>query len=129
MPLPIESLFSNSKRDGSKADKAIAKFMKGTLTERGIARCFANQWHPVHSGVAVLDLPDGNFSEAVLSDSAACLVIFEAQKARSAGIQALLINRVSMALGPDTRNRHTRIAEVFGPNTGHVGGPVAQVIK
>ena len=77
----------------------------GFQTERGLAQYFANQLQYVRDGVSLMDLAGGNFSELLLSDADACLVIFEArrysrqakvlaQEAKLAGIPVTLITDV-----------------------------------
>ncbi|MFP7674568.1 MurR/RpiR family transcriptional regulator [Marivita sp. S0852] len=155
-------------------------FVAGFQTERGLAQYFANQLHYVRDRVTLVDLASGNFSEVLASDTASCLVIFEArrysrqakvlaQQAQAAGLPVtlitdvfcdwgsevtdemlavptqvnqfwdstalmaslgnLLINGVFMELGPETAHRLERISQLFGRFTGHVGDPVAQVMK
>lgn len=52
----------------------------GFQTERGIAQYFANQMQYIRDRVTLMDLASGNFSELLLSQDAACLVIFEARR-------------------------------------------------
>ncbi|MGB0914110.1 MAG: MurR/RpiR family transcriptional regulator, partial [Phaeobacter italicus] len=49
--------------------------------------------------------------------------------AQMASLCNLLINGVFMELGSDVEDRLSRIAELYGRFTGHVGDPVAQVAK
>ncbi|KGK78079.1 RpiR family transcriptional regulator [Thalassobacter stenotrophicus] len=89
--------------------KRLAKteriFITGFQTERGIAQYFANQLQYLRDSVTLMDLAGGNFSELLASDTAACLVIFEArrysrqakvlaQEAHGAGIPVTLITDV-----------------------------------
>lgn len=49
--------------------------------------------------------------------------------AQMASLSNLMINSVFMELGPDVEGRLSRIAELYGNFTGHVGDPVTQIKK
>ena len=91
-------------------------FVAGFQTERGLAQYFANQMQYVRDGVTLLDLASGNFSEVLLTDRPAHLVIFEARRysvlakslaeeARAAGVTVTLITDVFCDWGHDAADQ------------------------
>jgi DNA-binding MurR/RpiR family transcriptional regulator len=105
------------KRVVERLARSPAVFAAGFQTERGMAQIFVNQLQYLRDRVHLLDLAGGNFSELLLSDSAAgvakpALVIFEARRysrmakllaveARAAGIPTTLITDAFCDWGND----------------------------
>lgn len=91
------------KRAVGRLATAPTVFVAGFQTERGMAQYLANQLHYLRSGVHLMDVAGGNFSEALLAGSPqASLVIFEArrysrlakvlaQEAKAAGLHSILV--------------------------------------
>ena len=88
-------------------------FVAGFQTERGMAQYLVNQLHYLRDGVKLVDGAGGNFSDALLSDTAnASLVIFEARRysrlakvlaleAKAAGLHTILVTDAFCDWGRD----------------------------
>lgn len=88
-------------------------FVAGFQTERGMAQYLVNQLHYLRDGVSLVDGAGGNFSDALLCDTAnASLVIFEArrysrlakvlaQEAKAAGLHTILVTDAFCDWGRD----------------------------
>nr|WP_321457050.1 MurR/RpiR family transcriptional regulator [uncultured Cohaesibacter sp.] len=71
-------------------------YVAGFQTERGLAAYFASQMQYVRSGVHLIDLSAGNFSEILMEEGERCLAIFEARRYSR---QALVLAREAHKVG------------------------------